>query len=129
MVGHSQWIVDGWNPTGYELLDRSNPRHVLFLLNELDYAVSFGVTSIGLDAYSYIKPWEAYRWMRTMQERYPGVRFAAEANPPDLIHTLTAWYWDLNLMEGPHSLADFLVPGHESWVGVYWNMLRLHGRS
>ena len=91
--GHSQWVATQWNPSSIAVLDRKNPDHIRRMLAEVDVAAALGAKMIGLDAFAYMPDWEAYRWLRLMQERYPGMQFIAEPSPSDIIHTLAASFF------------------------------------
>ena len=128
--GHSQWVATQWNPSSIAVLDRKNPDHIRRMLAEVDVAAALGAKMIGLDAFAYMPDWEAYRWLRLMQERYPGMQFIAEPSPSDIIHTLAASFFMWHETQNPHYLADFLLPGHESWVGVAFNTIEMfQGRT
>jgi len=128
--GHSQWVATQWNPSSVATLDRKNPDHVRRMLAEVDVAAALGAKMIGLDAFAYMPDWEAYRWLRQKQERYPGMQFIAEPSPSDIIHTLAASFFMWHETQNPHYLADFLLPGHESWVGVAFNTIEMfQGRT
>lgn len=116
--GHSTWIHRQWDPRTREELDPNNPDHVRLANAELDMAVRAGAKLIGLDAYTISKPGDAFRWLEMMQRRAPGVRFVTEQSASDLLHVLAPTFTEQHLVQGPHVLADFLVPGHETWVAI-----------
>jgi hypothetical protein len=115
------------------LFSRQKPSHVKSAFKELDVAVKAGATMIGLDTFhDYATPaWEHYLWLRDMQARFPKVTFITEPIACDVVHTLSPTFlqhWaytqppqraeDVYPITTPHFLADFLLPGHETWGGM-----------
>lgn len=115
------------------LFSRQKQVHVKSAFRELDLAVRAGATMIGLDTFhDYATPaWEHYYWLRDMQERFPKVTFITEPIACDVVHTLAPTFlqhWaytqppqraeDVYPITTPHFLADFLLPGHETWGGM-----------
>ncbi len=123
--GTSCSIDFGWSPEGHEPLDINNPDHVARGFAELDMAVNqLGATTIGLDAFLHgMKAWDAHAWLLRMQERAPGVKFVTELSLPDIFHVFAPTYVFSNEVATEKVLADFLVPGHETWVGVGFHVL------
>lgn len=131
--GRSVQVFDAWDAEHFEPFDPDNPVHVERSLKEIDLAVRAGTTIIGLDTFShnYTPTWKLYRWLEYLTWRYPQVRFVTEPMQCDFIHTLAAGYVDgfsfsttlqriedYYLLNGPHYLADFLLPGHETWASM-----------
>jgi len=121
--GRSAQVLDDWSDENPEELDPDNPTHVARAFRELDLAVESGVTTIGLGAFRRMPAWRAERWLEMMQDRAPGVRFVLEPISGDVLHRLAPAFLvatrpaqaaDLRL-EAPHALADYLLPGHETW--------------
>ncbi|MCC6285999.1 MAG: hypothetical protein IT439_12000 [Phycisphaerales bacterium] len=135
--GNSGQFTRVWNPTELEGFNPNNPSHVEAAFHEIDMAVAAGARTIGMDAFSHrvIREWDGYRWLQRLRERYPGVKFVVEPKANDLYHTLAAGYFrgyeipdsatdpsDVHALDSPHYLADFLVPGHETWAMMRWEM-------
>jgi hypothetical protein len=127
--GRSVQVMEEWDNGRYEDFDPDNPRHVELALREVDVAVRAGATIIGLDTFShnYTPTWKLHGWLEYLTWRFPQVRFVTEPMQCDFIHTQAAGWsvgWnennpqtleDVYHLKGPHLLADFLLPGHETW--------------
>ena len=128
--GHSQLVMDGWDNGSATVLDPHNPEHVRMAMAELDMAVSLNATTIGLDAFIGMPDWEAVDWLLALRARAPNVKFVIERDfsAPDILHVLSpTWINGRDLRTG-HILADFFIPGHESWFGLpraYWSHMAL----
>lgn len=137
--GNSGKFASCWNPSELPSFDPENPEHVEAALHELDMAIQAGARSIGLDSFSHktIRLWDAYPWIQRLRARYPGVKFVMEPKAMDIMHTICAGYFrgyelpdgngpvdpkDVHALDSPHYLADFLVPGHETWAVLRWEM-------
>lgn len=123
--GRSAQVSDQWDPQSVELLDPDNPEHRRLGFAELDMAVANGAEIIGLDAISKIPAWDAYRWIEQLRERAPGVKFCTEPARCDVLHTLAATFVFayLDQTSTPKHLADFLLPGHETWAFIDFRFL------
>lgn len=114
-------------------LNINNETMVREAFQELDRAVAAGATTIGLDTFYHrtVPTWMHLHWLDMMRARHPKVTFVTEPITSDLVHTrcptfLQCWSRrnparneaDLHPIQGPHYLADFLLPGHEIW-GMY----------
>ncbi|MCC6659399.1 MAG: hypothetical protein IT437_00800 [Phycisphaerales bacterium] len=133
--GRSLQVAGQWNAATLTPLDPHNPAHVEAATAELDLAVRAGVSVIGLDSFSHdLMPiWEQVLWLKAMQAKAPGVKFVIEPSACDVMHRLAASFidgWnfenvhtidDLYKVKNPDALADFLLPGHETWVGMRWD--------
>jgi hypothetical protein len=109
-----------WNPGPGDVapFDPSNSMHVDAAVAELTGAAGVGARQIGLDTMSILPVWIAYPWVRQMQLLYPQFHFVTEAFMCDIMHTIAPSYqlpWNYTVL-GPHFLADFLNPGHETWA-------------
>lgn len=139
--GRSAQVSFDWDDSRSEQLDPSNPAHVEAAFDELDLAVQAGARTIGMDTFGYraIPLWDSYPWLTTMQQRYPEVKFVLEPMPSDIMHTKAAGWLrgfndgqpveteeELNFIKGPHVLADFLLPGHETWAAWRYKGHRLY---
>ncbi|MCW5774839.1 MAG: hypothetical protein KIS87_00135 [Phycisphaeraceae bacterium] len=128
--GRAIQVAKTWEPVTSYPLDPNDPEHVSLAFNELDLSVYAGATTIGLDTYSHrvVPTWITYDWLRRMRARHPGVKFVIEPIATDVMHTLAAMWlrgWDESSsvekpedvvrIKNPHYVADFLLPGHETW--------------
>ena len=121
--GSSARVMREWNTDQWEPLEVHNPEHQMLAFKELDNAVAAGVRIIGLDAFRRLQPWDAWDWLTMLKRRAPNVTFVTEPPCGDVIHLLAPAFLvatrpanqiQLRLNQ-PHALADYLVPGHETW--------------
>lgn len=130
--GRSGGVMDGWDRSSFERFDPSRPAHVANRMNEIRLAKEIKVTSIGLDSLVEMRPWDAYTWVQRLKEELPGVKFVMEPRWCDVMHNLIPMFivatqdqnnrqWEITQ---PHSLADFLNPGHETWGMIDHNHTR-----
>lgn len=139
--GRAVQVATRWNPSEMVPLDLRNPAHVAAAMAELDLAVEAGATVIGLDTFDHglLPVWDQVEWLAAMQERAPGVKFVTEPSNCDVIHRLAPTFVDgwtsdpnprntdeLYRVKNPNYLADFLLPGHETWVGLRWDLWSTH---
>ncbi|MEL7472957.1 MAG: hypothetical protein AAGK04_06520, partial [Planctomycetota bacterium] len=89
----------------------------------LDAASRMGVRMIGLDAFAYLNDWDAIPWMLRMRERHPRIKFVTEASSSDLLHRHAPTWIDNQNALTRNLLADALMPEHETWVGVRFDMV------
>lgn len=117
--GRSSQVMKTWDTDQTESFDPDNPDHVARGFAELDLAVERGADTIGLDAFVYTPGWDGFRWIEMMKDRYPHLRFVVEPSGPDFQHVIAAtWVEGLHHIETPPVLADFLLPGHETWINT-----------
>ncbi|HPO94259.1 MAG TPA: hypothetical protein PL072_12400, partial [Phycisphaerales bacterium] len=130
--GRSLQLMRQWNPTSWESFDPDNPEHRALALAEMDLAVAAGATCIGLDTFvaDTTPSWKVVEWLQTMRTRYPSVKFITEPLQFDVMHRLAGSFLLISSWGGPPDvnnlfplkepllLADFLLPGHETW-GAY----------
>lgn len=121
--GNSQRVMPNWDTAESDVLNENDPVLRARAFDELDMAVSLGATEIGLDFFALMKPWDSYHWLKTMQQRAPGVRFIVEGLNADLFNNLTPGYTSAHTVSTPPMLADLLNPGHELWCGIMFNVL------
>jgi hypothetical protein len=64
--------------------------------------------------------WDGYHWLEELRERAPGVKFCTEPARCDVLHTLAATFVNAHhgQTETPKHLADFLLPGSETWAFI-----------
>jgi hypothetical protein len=127
--GNSVIIMRSWPPkpdTGASTLDPADPQHQALAHDELQGAVeTANAEMIGLDAFT-LPPWKAYRWLRQLQAWYPGRRFIQEAQPCDIMSTLSPGFIAGTRTPAeagyavvtPPYLREFLLPGHEYWASI-----------
>ncbi len=121
--GRSQQIHDYWDAPEGRVMDINDPADIQQALDELDQAVALGATIIGLDAFTKIGHWDGIRWLKLMQDRAPGVTFVIEPKAPDFLHRLAPVWFDHTKIIGSKVIADFLLPGHETWVGIRFDLI------
>jgi hypothetical protein len=114
--GFAQFVSPGGWDSGHTMIDVDNPAHLALAWREMDRAVSLGATSIGLDAFLLMQPAPALRYLRMLRERYPQVKFTSEVSLADVYHVYAPTFLFGNQVQTPHYLADFLLPGQETWV-------------
>lgn len=92
-------------------------------LREAGLATQLGARMVGLNDFNKLPAWKAYDWLTELRQNSPGVMYITSPACGDLIHTLAP----AMLVANPHPdapstgvdtrffLADFLLPGHETW--------------
>ena len=122
--GYASQIHFGWDDPRPEIIDPDNPEHQQRGYAEFDMATSLGAEFIGMDAIPKLPLWEALRWTTMLQARSSRpVRFLGEVSPSDLWLREHASYVQSTQLHGPDRLADFLLPGHEIWSGIRYDLL------
>ncbi len=129
--GHSLMVMNGWDDGSHETFDPHNPTHVTKALAEFDMAVGLGANDIGLDAFTVTPPWDAYDWLKTLHQRAPQVKFVIEREwgAPDFMHAMAPTWVNSRDVTTGKLMADFLLPGHETWCGFAkhdWDLLAQH---
>jgi len=133
--GRSALVITRWNPQEQHIhqFDVDNPEHLVRGLAEVENAARAGATMIGLDNFMHYQApqWELYEWLKIMQERYPHISFVGETRQPDFMHQIAPTFIratrkdleeyvdDLDetyQVHRPMLLADFMLPGHETWA-------------
>ena len=124
----TQWDGDSTVP-----LDPDNPTHMAYVHLQMDLATQAGATMIGLDAFTHdlMPVWKQIPYVEHLRQRYPGVSFITEQMASDVTHVVMPTFnrnfqadvgmsreEDFHRMNRPHYLADYVVPGHETWA--YW---------
>lgn len=139
--GRALQVADRWNPTRLTNFDPDNPRHVTLAKRELDSAVAAGARYIGLDTFTpgQTPAWKLVPWLERMQQEYPTLKFVTEPSQFDVLHTLCPTYIEAYnpsvssrpatrdgyfQLTHPNYLADFLLPGHETWGAMSYHILR-----
>lgn len=129
--GRSCQVMTDWDNGKFEALDPDNPAHVQACINEMALAAQAGATIIGLDtfAHRWTPVWKLYPWLQRLKLIYPQMQFVIEPISCDVMHTVGAMWLrgyadsaapgsesELDKIRGPHLMADFLLPGHETWA-------------
>ena len=124
--GRSTQVANGWDTGDVHWLDTSNPSDVNFSFHELDGATAVKATAVGLDNFTQYEmgAWNCYRWLQRLQAHAPSVKFVVEPRCADFIHSLspTIVYGTrpnsqaISRVNAPFYMADFLMPGHETWA-------------
>lgn len=143
--GHSADYNPAWDTLPMTPLDPTQPSQRAAAFGELDLAVEAGASTVGLDAFSHasVPVWVLVPWLEELQSRAPSVRFCTEGRAPDVLHRIAPTWQDmwrfapdrqgeLRMIRGPFILADWLLPGHETWAAMLFdrsNDQRLHGAA
>lgn len=128
--GRAAEHMDRWNDDASERLDPSNPEHMGLVHLQLDLARRAGATMIGLDAFTHatMSVWDQVPYLTHLRQRYPEMSFITEEMSSDVVHRIapsfTRGYQSgpgmnreehFHRLSLPHYLADYLLPGHETW--------------
>ena len=129
--GRSANVERWWGDTQSEALDPNRADHLLLAWNELDQAVAAGAQTIGLDAFAhcYSPVWNLTEFLKLARIKYPNLKFISEGRSSDILHVLTPTWTDgyryTPVADMPERIpmsrfvvADYLVPGHETWAGM-----------
>ncbi|MFM7050632.1 MAG: hypothetical protein ACKOYN_00660 [Planctomycetota bacterium] len=132
--GHAAEVQSAWDSASFSPISMSDENSLKLAKRELNLAVSTGARIIGLDAFTHHHApiWELHPWLKQMTSENPGVTFCTEGRNPDLMHALAPTWVDAfgtnkyqatsgSLIASRFVLADWLLPGHETWAGVMWN--------
>lgn len=135
--GHAANPSSGWADDPDRPLRLSDAAGCTRWFAELDTAVACGATEIGLDAFvHHITPvWEQRQFLVEARRRHPGIRFCIEERTCDILHTMAATWVDgyrieqifglpVPVVSEPFTIAEFLVPGQETWVGMQFDRSR-----
>lgn len=135
--GNSCRVCSSWDPAGVEALDPFNPEHARLALAEVEGAVRAGVTTIVLGNFNHETTplWQLHAWLGELAARFPDVRFVTEPSACDVLHAVAPTFvkgWndtttarreaELYTIRNPNILADFLLPGHETWAGFTYDI-------
>ena len=118
--GRSSQTSGGWNTGRMWATNLDNPKDVAAALAELRLAAERGADEIGLDAFKYIPLWERYDWLQRLQREFPTMRFITESADCDIMHTIAPTFMTYQRQSQAPALADWLNPGHESWILLRW---------
>lgn len=121
--GDSAQVWTSWRGSEIEELDPENPAHLAAGFAELDAAYDAGARTFGLDAFRRMQIWKAHPYVEAMLDRAPGSKFIVEPPMGDVMHVIAPCFLVAtreahesdHQLEEKHHLADFLLPGHETW--------------
>lgn len=126
-LGYATKFARSWdNAEPYRDITLGNAEEEGLLFRELDLAASLNATMIGLDAFVSNDPYFIHTLLAKIRQRHPNMKYIAEVSPPDLTHLYAGAFlfeWDVRDTERP-MLADFIVPGHETWVAVWGSQMQ-----
>lgn len=132
--GHAAETSPGWDTLPLVRVDPSNAQHRAAISREIRTATSCGATLIGLDAFAHNHNplWNLVGLLDQLKQEAPLATFCSEGRACDVLHRLAPTWLDAYTMgrtsngtasriKGPFHLADFLVPGHETWAGMCYD--------
>jgi len=137
--GNSARVMTDWDPAGAVDFDPAKTDHVKAALAELDAAVQTNATTITLGNFTHDRTpiWKQYQWVQDLGSRYPNIKFVIEPAACDVMHTIApsvvqgvadqgrpAREADLYTITHPNYMADFLVPGHETWATFHYRGMK-----
>ena len=115
--GYSSSVAPGGWDTGHVRIDPDNPAHLALAWREMDRAAALGAKCIGLDAFGWeVSPGKSLRYLKLLTQRYPQIRFVTEVSLSDVYHVYAPTFQFGNQVSGPNTIADFLLPGNETWA-------------
>lgn len=143
--GRSTELSLRWDAPDVYSFDPDNQVHRAAAFKEMDAAVRAGATMIGLDTFTtnHTPLWKMIPWLKELMQKYPNVRFVTEPSQCDIVHTyvpnwITGWNEEIGRrptradyysVTGPDRLADFLLPGHETWIGLRYGEMSKYERA
>lgn len=114
--GYSSHIAPGGWDTGHVRIDPDNPEHLARSFEEYDRMAAIGTKTVGLDAFAgAAPPGKTLRLLKILTQRYPQMRFVTEVSLGDIFHVYAPTFVFGNEITTPNYLADFLLPGNETW--------------
>lgn len=114
--GNAGVVSGGWDTGVAWPRDITNPADIAAGEKELELVKRYYGDEVGLDAYSFIPLWERLPWTKHMQRFCPEQRFITEPADCDILHTITPTFCVEVRQDGPAVLANWLNPGHETWL-------------
>lgn len=102
-----------------ERVDWSSDESRSLVLNEIAAAAQLNASDVALAGLVADDPAALMLMVRLIRDRFPTLRFIAEPMPADLVHNLIGGITSDQEVDHPHLLADFINPGHETWVILY----------
>jgi hypothetical protein len=137
--GRSTQFTNSWDPETLETIDFDNREHLRSIGAQLQLAKDAGATSIGLDNFTHalMPVWDQIRLIRAINNVYPEFKLIAEPMCCDIVHSVAPSFvsayrapktatkeLDFHRLKTPNYLADFLLPGHESWALFRYSEIR-----
>ena len=132
--GHSMQSTPAWDTLPQTPLNLNDDMQRSLFLSELEGAVDAGAVLVGLDEFTtgHVGEWDRVIWLTQLQEAAPGITFCSEGMSSDILHRLAPTWLDLYrakpdrfggtlMIRGPFLLADWLLPGHETWAGMLFD--------
>lgn len=115
--GRSGQYAQHWNDDELDKFDPADPTQFRMMLGQWRTALRRGASGLGLDAFTQMDGWKAIPWIAALREFKPDATIVAEPAGFDLlnIHVPTVLY-SQDIDRSPNYLADYLVPGRETWV-------------
>jgi hypothetical protein len=113
-------VSEGFNSGKMHLRDIRDEKDLAAGWAELRLAADRGGDEIGLDASVLLGVWDRLAWLRAAQRRHPGLNLITEASECDILHTLAPTFMIYQRQGQRPALADWLNPGHESWIQLKW---------
>jgi len=129
--GRAAEYTDSWDAHTLTALDLSDTEHLADVAQKLTLAKDAGATLVGLDNFihEHMPIWDQVRYLRAIRKIYPELKLIAEPMCCDIIHSVTPSFVaayrspkdgiaesDFHKIRAPNYLADFMLPGHESWA-------------
>jgi hypothetical protein len=121
--GRAGQVSGGWNSGRMHVRDTRVEADVAAGLAELRLAAARGADEVGLDAVTLTGLWQRRPWLARARRDFPGMNLVTEAEDCDIMHTLAPTFMTFERQNGPAILADWLNPGHESWVMLRWQIV------
>lgn len=129
--GHSASPISSWRGGVDVPIDAPDGAGTALCEAELRAARSAGATTIGLDAFAHciVPVWKLVPHLAAMKAAYPELQFCSEGRAPDVLHALSSTWIDGYrypratdrdefVAIDRFRVADYLLPGHETWVGM-----------
>ncbi len=114
--GYSSSVAPGGWDTGHVRVDPDNPEHMALVYAEFDRMAALGTKTVGMDAFGWdVTPGKSLRYLKMLSQRYPQMRFVTEVSLGDIYHVYAPTFMFGNQITTPNYLADFLLPGNETW--------------
>ena len=114
--GRANQVSAGWNTGSMWIRDPEDGDDAEAAWRELRLAVERGTDEVGLDAWKLMPLWDRYDFLKQMLRDFPSLRFSHEQGDCDIVHTIAACYFYWRVQSWPPVLADWLNPGHETWI-------------
>lgn len=114
--GRSAQDAYGWDDDKVPIMDIHNETQARRHYQEWELSLERGATGLGLDAITYMAPWDLIPWIERMWEIYPDAFFGFEADYCDIMSIYSAQIARGDNYHYSHLTADYLTPGREYWA-------------